>query len=189
MVRWRRLAWVVVALPLLGSSSCPGDGSDVPDAAVSDAAGLDGGPPLRDVTFGALPPGDLAQVTLNGITLTPGPFNGSQSVSVQDLFGEGQDIGLACGTLDVRAPEAHRSFALTFNDDNGTIYVSIFDPNGVMIGDSAIDTHADAQTDGIVRVDAIYKRLSAAIAADSPVLIGSLSIASCAGALHEITLQ
>lgn len=184
----RLLVPLVLAPALLGFGACPQ--SAAPDAAVTDGGEDDGGTPiLRDVAFAQVPPGEVTMLTLAGVTLTAGPYQGGQIVQVQDFLGEGPDLGLSCGAVAVRAPELHRSLALTFNDDNATLLVSVYDQAGQLLTPRPIDTRADAQAVGIMRVDPVYKRLTAMVPAGATQLIGSLSIASCAGFLHEIVLQ
>jgi hypothetical protein len=179
-----------LTLALSALAACPVPSPSAPDGG-SDASG-DGAttpPPLRDATFAGLAPGDFADGTINAITFAGGPYGGSQVLQVQNLLGEGQDLILECGTVTVTAPELHDSLALVFNDDNATLLVSVFDQNQQLLTARPIDTRQDAAAIGIVRVDPVYKKLTAQIAQGSSQLIGSIAIASCQGYLHEIVLQ
>jgi hypothetical protein len=188
-----RRAWLIPLLlcaPLLGASSCPlqvdlGDGG----APEGDGGAGDAGPTGRHVGFGDLPPGELGPTTIDGVTLTPGAYQGNQTILVDDLFGEGQDVWLQCGLLTITPPELHQAFQLVFNDDSGTIIVSAYDQDGQLLTDRPVDTRADASATGITAVDQVYKRLVAQMAAGSPRRIARLEVGSCAGGLHEIVLQ
>jgi hypothetical protein len=183
----RRVLALVLLLALPG---CPLDG-DSPDGGTPDAGG-DGGevvtPPLRDLTFGTLSLGDFSGATLAGVTLQVSAFNGNQTVQVQNLLGEGQDIILECGTLTLHAPENHLEAGFVFNDDNASLTVSVYDQNGQIFG-RALDTHADRALLQVVRVDSIYSKFIAASSPGSGRLIGQIVISSCQGFLHEIALQ
>jgi hypothetical protein len=192
-MRWFWVVPVLLAVPLLTASSCPltldtGDGGVTDeDGGVTDDGGT---PTLRDITFGSLAPGELtAATTIDGVTITPGAYQGAQLVQVQDSFGEGQDLQLQCGLITVTAPELHQSFSLVFNDDNGTLVVSFYDQNGQLLTDRPIDTRADGATLGITNVDSVYQRLIGQMASGSTRRIARLEISSCAGAVHEIVLQ
>jgi hypothetical protein len=180
------LGWVVLVV------ACPFDNpsQDGADGGVADAGddGSTDNPPLRQVTFDGITPGDYAGGTIDGVTLTVGPYNGGQSIQVQNLLGEGQDLELACGAVSAHTPELHRALAIVFNDDNATLLVSVFDQNGQLLTARPIDTRQDAQALGITRVDPIYKRLDARIQGGNQ-LIGSVSIASCQGFVHAIVVQ
>jgi hypothetical protein len=176
---------------VLALTACPVQNQSMPDGGDSDG-GDDGStvnPPLRDVTFAEVPAGDFGGGTLNAVTFQVGPYGGSQVIQVQNLLGEGQDLILECGAVSLHAPELHKSLSLVFNDDNATLLVSVFDQSNQLLTARPIDTRMDAQAVGITRVDAVYKRLDAAIAAGSQQLIGSITIASCQGYLHEIVLH
>jgi hypothetical protein len=176
---------------LLAMTACPVQNPSMPDGGDSDG-GDDGStvnPPLRDVTFGDLPAGDFTGGTFNGITFQVGPYNNSQVIQVQNQLGEGQDLILECGSVTVHAPELHKSLTIIFNDDNATLLVSVFDQSNQLLTPRPIDTRADAQAVGITRVDPVYKRLDAAVATGSQQLIGSMTIQSCQGYLHEIALH
>ena len=185
------LGFLVVGSLLLAMTACPVTNPAMPDASDSDG-GDDGStvnPPLRDVTFADVPAGDFSGGTLNAITFQVGPYNGNQVVQVQNQLGEGQDLILECGQVTVHAPELHQSLTIIFNDDNATLLVSVFDQSNQLLTSRPIDTRADAAAVGITRVDPVYKRLDAAIAAGSQQLIGSMTIQSCQGYLHEIALH
>jgi hypothetical protein len=190
-MRIGRLLVVALALiPLGGLGGCP---ETVPmsmsDGGPGDGAAGDGPPPqLRDVTFAGQPPGQFTQLTIGGVTLRAQPYQGSQLVHIQNFLGESQDLGFQCGAVLVTPPELHQTLALTFNDDGGALVVSVYDQAGALLTPRPVDTHADAQSLGIISVSPVYKRLSAMVGIPNR-LIGSLLIASCSGFLHEIVLQ
>src|SRR5438067_464839 len=105
----------LAALALL--PACPVN-SSTSDGPVSDASddGLVTLPPLRDVTFNGLSPGEFTGGTINSLTFQVGPFNGNQLVLLQNMTGEGQDLVLECGTVTIRAPENHLEMGVVFND-------------------------------------------------------------------------
>jgi len=187
------LGFFAVGTLLLAMTACPVTNQMGPDGGDGDALGDDGGntvnPPLRDLTFGDLPPGDFAGGTFNGITIQTGAFMGGQIIQIQNQLGEGQDLILECGQLLITAPELHKEFSVVFNDDNATLYIAVLDQNGQMFNSRAYDTHLDANQPFITRVDPIYKKLDVSIAPGSNALIGSIGIASCQGFLHEVVLH
>src|SRR5262249_2797679 len=153
----------------------------MPDGSAPNDGGLDGNFPLRDVTFAAQPAGPFAGATISGVTLSLQPFGGILNVQVQDLFGEGQDLALICGTVTASAPELHGSFSIVFNDFQQSLIVSVYDQNSQLIAPSPIDTIRDAQATHIRSIDANYKQLTAAVSPTANLLIRSISIASCGG--------
>jgi hypothetical protein len=179
---------LLVALPVLVGSWCDPIEYDT-DAAVGDGGTTsDGGARARDVTFTGQTVGEWVGGTIDGVVLTVSAYSGNLTAQIIDAFGAGQDLQLACGVLAVQPPEGHSSFALIFNDSQGTLLVDILDDQGTSFLTQPINTLTDAQTVGITSVDGTYKKLTAnAASADRPV--GALVIASCAGYVHEITLD
>jgi hypothetical protein len=189
---WRilRFAPLLLLSPLIGGSSCPltlnpGEDGGVADASVSS----DGGSPARSVTFDSLEAGEFQTKTIDGVTLIPMAYQGNQTILVQDSFSKGQDLWLQCGQLIITAPELHQAFDLVFNDDSGTLVVSVYDQNGQLLTDQAVDTRRDAAATGITSVDEVYKKLTAQMASSSERRIARVEVASCYGALHKILLQ
>lgn len=192
-MRWFRrlpLCVLLAAAPLLAGGACPQQMTMPGDGGPGDGGGDGGLPPLRSASFDSLPPGPLSTaITVDGITIEPGPYGGGQNIQVGNFLGGGQDLSLQCGALAVHAPELHQQFALIFNDDNATLLVSVYDQGGQLLTARPIDTRADAQAVGIVRVDPVYKKLTAMVPMGASRLIGSMSIGSCAGFVHSIVLQ
>ncbi|MBI5480105.1 MAG: hypothetical protein HY906_14660 [Deltaproteobacteria bacterium] len=187
---WRHWPlWLLVALlPVMVGSWCDPIEYDT-DAAVGDGGTTsDGGGTARHVTFTGQAAGEWGGGTIDGVVLTVGAYYGNLTAQIIDTFGAGQDLQLACGTLTVQPPESHSSFALVFNDGQGALLVDILDDEGQSFLAQAINTLTDAQAAGITSVDGIYKKLTAdAASADRP--IGALVIASCAGYVHEVSLE
>src|SRR5262245_29204971 len=111
------LGFFVVGTLLLAMTACPVTTQMGPDGGGGDD-GATSNPPLRDVTFTDLPPGDFAGGTINAVTFQVGPYNGSQVLQIQNQLGEGQDLILECGAISLHAPELHKSLSIVFNDDN-----------------------------------------------------------------------
>ena len=181
--------WLLIALlPVMVGSWCDPIEYDQ-DGAVGDGGTGDGSVVgARDVTFDGQTAGEWGGGTIDGVVLTVGAYYGNQTAQIINAFGEGQDLQLACGTLTVQPPEEHTSFALIFNDSQGALLVDILDNTGTSFLTQPINTLTDASTYGITYADTIYKKLTAA-ATDSSRPIGALVVASCAGYVHEITLD
>jgi hypothetical protein len=180
--------WLLVAaLPVLAGSWCDPIEYDQ-DGAVGDGGTGDGGARARDVVFTGETAGEWGGGTIDGVVLTVSAYYGDQTAQVIELFGEGQDLQLACGTLLVQPPEGHGSFALIFSDAQGALLVDILDDTGTSFLTQPINTVTDASTYGVTSFDTVYKKLTAD-AASSSRPIGALVVASCAGYVHEITLD
>jgi hypothetical protein len=181
--------WVLIALlPIMVGSWCDPIEYDT-DGSVGDGGTGDGGSGLsRIVTFDGQTAGEWGGGVINEVVLTVSAYYGNQTAVIANVFGEGQDLELACGTLTVQPPEGHGSFALYFTDAQGALLVDILDTTGTSFLTQPINTVTDADTYGITWSDTVYKKLTAA-ATDSSRQIGALVIASCAGYVHEITFD
>lgn len=180
-----RIGLALAAVALITACPKTSDNTDGPpgedDGAITE-------PPLRDVQFTGLSQPDYMGGTVDGVMLSISPYNNNQTVLIANQLGEGEDLILECGAVSIQPPELHVSLNIVFNDDNATLLVYVLDQNGQMLTSAPIDTHADASSVGITRVDAVYKRLQAAINGGNQ-RIGAIVIASCLGFVHEIVLQ
>ena len=181
--------WLLIALlPVMAGSWCDPIEYDQ-DGGTGDGGTGDGGSSLsRIVTFDGQSQGEWGGGTIDEVVLTVSAYYGSQTATIANTFGEGQDLGLACATVTVQPPESHGSFALYFDDAQGTLLVDILDQDGASFLSQPINTLTDASTYGITAYDSVYKKLTAD-ASDSSRQIGALLIGSCSGYVHEITFN
>jgi len=153
-----------------------------------DGGTADGGYSKRRVDFSTLEQGEFIGGVLDGVTVSVEAYAGSRVVQAVNLYGDANDLYLGCGLIRLTPPEGHGSFGVSFNDDQGTLLVTVFDGQGVSFTDRPIDTRADAQAVGIVAKDASHKWLTARAASVSR-LVGGLTIASCGGSVREVVFE